>query len=136
MVRAPMAASPPAWLEDPGAVTTGATFRTVLYVRSAAEAVREAVVEIAFDLRMVYCVALEPPPPGAPALSTDVTVGRGAATVAVTFHESVAAGEHPGGIAVATVQWRCVGEGETRIAVRHAAASAQPWELRLIQRPR
>jgi len=143
-----------AWLEDPGPVTIGTTFRTILYVRPPDDrSVLQAVVELAFDLRMIYCVAVEPPPPGGPALSTDVTIGGGAATVTVTFREAItgasaeqlgstgwppSTGDYPAGVAVATVQWRCVGEGETHVRVREMTASTGPrvWELVLTQTPR
>lgn len=136
--RPPVSAPfPPAWIGDPGRVTIGTTFRTVLYLRASQDrSAPETVVEILFDPRMVYCVAVEPPPRGGPGCSTDVTMTPGAARIAVTLDREVGAGEYSGGIPVATVQWRCVGEGDTRIAVREAASSAPPSELRLSLQPR
>jgi len=127
-----------AWLAGPGEVTVGATFRTVLYLNAAAgDEASQPLVEIAFDPRMVYCAALEPPPADGPWVSCDVTIATGRVTARITLRDAWhAAGQGPE-IAVATVKWRCVGEGETRVETRLLLPGALlPSVLRVVQRPR
>ncbi|HYM69352.1 MAG TPA: hypothetical protein VEZ44_07135 [bacterium] len=126
-----------AWLADPGPVTLGATFRTVFWLAPAAAAPgRPVTADIVFDPRMVYCVAVEPAPPGAPPVACDVAIALGRVTATMTVPEQQGAAP-PDRLAVATVQWRCVGEGETRVEtrLRNTALGASSG-LIIVQRPR
>jgi len=125
-------------LAGPDEVTVGATFRAVLYLDAAVgDTASQPVVEMVFDPRMVYCAALEPPPADGPPVSCDVTIAIGRVTARLALRNAVtAAGEGPA-IAVATVKWRCVGEGETRVETRVLRPTAPPPSvLRVVQRPR
>jgi len=127
-----------AWLADPGAVPVGATFRTVLYLDPAVgDTVSQPVVEMVFDPRTVYCAALEPPPAEDPPVSCDVTIAIGRVTARIALRDALAAAGGGPRIAVATVKWRCVGEGETRVETRVLLPTAPPPSvLRVVQRPR
>lgn len=125
-----------AWLADPGPVALGATFRTVFWLEPAAVAPgRPVTAEIVFDPRMVYCVAVEPAPPGGPPVACDVAIAVGRVTAALTVPQRGAVS--PDRVAVATVQWRCVGEGETRVETRlRSTATTAPSGLIIVQRSR
>jgi hypothetical protein len=124
-----------AWLVDPGPVALGSTFRTVLALDPAAAAPgRPVTVAIVFDPRMAYCVAVEPPPPGGPSVASDVTIALGRVTATVTIGEGGTPADH---VAVATVQWRCVGEGETRVETQlRSAAGEASSAVTIVQHPR
>jgi hypothetical protein len=126
-----------AWLADPGPVTLGTTFRTVLWLEQAAVAPgRPVTADIVFDPRMVYCVAVEPAPPGGPPVACDVAIVLGRVTATLTVPERQGAAP-PGRVAAAVVQWRCVGEGETRVETRLRDTTAgAPSGLIIVQRPR
>jgi len=128
--------APRAWLGDPGDVTVGTTFRTGLYLDEASrDRPFRCRVEIVFDPRMLYCVSLEPPPPGGPPTSHDVEIAIGRVVAKITV-AAEAAGSR-GGIPVATLRWRCVGEGDTPVVVRLVNPGGDARSLlRVVQRPR
>jgi len=111
-------------IQDPGPQTTGGTFRTVVFIMPGGRAMRRAHIDVMFDPRMVYCVAVEPPPPGAPSVTADVTIGRGIAAVDIAFPIEIEDPEGSDGVPVATVQWRCAREGQTRLAARADAGAS------------
>lgn len=128
---------PQPWLADPGTPALGATFRTALYLDAVESAsLTRCRLEIVFDPRMLYCVALEPPPPGGPPVSQDAAIATG--RVAAAFE----IGSEPNGglgraVPLATLRWRCVGEGTTEVLVRLTAPDGgAPSRLRVVQRPR
>ena len=127
-------------LADPGDVTVGATFRTGLYfVGIERPQPFRCRVEVVFDPRMLYCVAVEPPPPGGPPVSHDavITSGRVAAAVEVPAQDGTPAHPPPGPVPLATLRWRCVGEGASEVFVRVVDPDGHaPSRLRIIQRPR
>jgi hypothetical protein len=128
---------PRPWLADPGALTLGATFRTALYLDGIDSApLARLRLEIVFDPRMLYCVAVEPPPPGGPPVSQDaaIAVGRIAAAFEIASESCGGLGRP---VPLATLRWRCVGEGTTEVLTRLTAPDARvPSRLRIVQRPR
>jgi len=132
-----------AWLADPGGVAVGTTFHTELHLDGAPrDRTFRCRVEIVFDPRMLYCISLEPPPAEGPPVSHDVTIALGRVEAELTVeagthsHVSLAPGRG-GDIPVATLRWRCVGEGNTDVSVRLVDPEGQAGTLlRVVQRPR
>jgi hypothetical protein len=132
-----------AWLADCGGVTVGTTFQTGLYLGDAVRGLSvRCTVEVVFDPRMLYCVALEPPPAGGPPVSQDATIASGRVEITLVLPHDGHAPARPAaatgaGILVATLRWRCVGEGSTDVFVRVRDPDGHaPSCLRIMQRPR
>ncbi len=135
--------APGAWLADCGGVTVGTTFQTGVYLGEAVCGLSvRCTVEVVFDPRMLYCVALEPPPAGGPPVSQDAVIASGRVEITVVLPHNANAPAPPAaatgaGMWVATLRWRCVGEGHTDVFVyvRDPDGHA-PSRLRIMQHPR
>jgi len=135
----PPRSAPGAWLADPGGVTIGTTFQTGLYLGEAfRDAPARCTVEVVFDPRMLYCIALAPPTAGGPAVTLDVTIASGRVQATLVRAPAAVAQTAPAaGIPVAALRWRCVGEGTTDVFVRVVDPDGHPpSRLRIVQRPR
>ncbi|HUG75761.1 MAG TPA: hypothetical protein VMM81_08885, partial [Acidimicrobiia bacterium] len=125
-----------AWLQDPGAVTTGSRFSTgVFWIPERDRPVAEATVQITFDPAMVSFQGFEGAAGLKPALEAGATVEGELVSISITGERPVAAEDFPNGVFVGACHWQCLGEGESCFTVvALMSPPTDPWKLCPIQK--
>lgn len=125
-----------AWFSNPGKIIVGSKFRTTLYAAPASDRpLREATFRIDFNSKLVSFKTLEKPTEIGTPVSTTAKVEGNKLTIAMQAESDINADEYPDGIAICTIEWECLDEGESCFEVVAAMSPDGPmWAMCPIQK--
>lgn len=124
------------WLEDPGMVTVGSTFRTRLFALPPPDRkARKATIDIQFDPKLVAPLEVPEQYSGNPQLHITSTVKNNTLILSVESERPVSAKDHPDGLYICDIDWKCRGEGDSCFyLVGKMSPSTPKWELCVAQK--